>query len=118
VKLAERDGRAMELVEAIFTAYFQNGRDIGSTAELSRIGAEVGLSAGQLESFAQSKAGREDVDHEESRLRSFGVVAVPNLLLNGRVLVPGPADVPTYVQAIDQAIFPPVPEDAPKPTLH
>jgi hypothetical protein len=30
----------------------------------------------------------------------------PNLLINGRVLVPGPADVSTYVQALDQALFP------------
>jgi len=118
VKLATAEGLTMELVEAIFMAFFQDGRDIGSTEELARIGATVGLSAGLLESFVQSKAGREDVDHEESRLRSFGVIAVPNLLLNGRVLVPGPADVPTYVQAIDQAIFPPLAEDAPKPTFH
>jgi predicted DsbA family dithiol-disulfide isomerase len=118
VKLAAGEGLAMEMVEAIFRAFFQEGRDIGSAEELGRIGLAVGLSAALLETFSQSKAGREDVDQEESRLRSFGVVAVPNLLLNGRILVPGPADVPTYVQAIDQAIFPQVPEDAPKPTFH
>lgn len=118
VKLANSEGRAMELVEVVFKAFFQEGRDIGSNEELLRLGTSIGLSAPLLDSFAQSTAGREDVDHEETRLRSFGVVAVPNLLLNGRILVPGPADVPTYVQAIDQAIFPQIPEDAPKPTLH
>jgi len=117
VKLAEAERLTMELAEAIFRAYFQDGRDIGSSVELARIGADVGLSAALIESFVRSRAGAEDVDQEESRLRSFGVVAVPNLLLNGRVLVPGPADVPTYVQAIDQAIFPPLPADAPTPTL-
>ncbi len=118
VKLAEAERLTMELAEAIFRAYFQDGRDIGSSVELARIGADVGLSAALIESFVRSRAGAEDVDQEESRLRSFGVVAVPNLLLNGRVLVPGPADVPTYVQAIDQAIFPPLPAGGPRPTLH
>ncbi|MBX5463002.1 MAG: hypothetical protein IRZ28_18175, partial [Steroidobacteraceae bacterium] len=37
------------------------------------------------------------------------VVTTPNLLINGRVLVPGPADVSTYVQALDQALFPQLP---------
>jgi predicted DsbA family dithiol-disulfide isomerase len=34
------------------------------------------------------------------------VEGVPNLLLNSRVLVPGAADVATYIQALDQALFP------------
>jgi hypothetical protein len=44
------------------------------------------------------------------------VVATPNLLINGRVLVPGPADVSTYVQALDQALFPKLSSD--KKHLH
>ena len=40
------------------------------------------------------------------RIAGMGVLATPNLLINGRVLVPGPADVSTYVQALDQALFP------------
>ena len=43
--------------------------------------------------------------------------ALPNLLLNGRVLVPGPADVDTYVQALDQAMFPGTPPAATHPRL-
>ena len=43
-------------------------------------------------------------DHE--RLHALGVLSTPNLLLNGSVLVTGPADVAVYVQALDQALFP------------
>jgi len=58
----------------------------------------------------------EAITAEEKRLRGFGVTATPNLLINGRVLVPGPADVSTYVQALDQALFPQLPSD--KKHLH
>ena len=54
---------------------------------------------------------------EEQRLLLMGVRNVPNLLLNGRVLVPGPADVDTYVLALDQAVFPPSPSPADNPRL-
>ncbi len=33
------------------------------------------------------------------------------------VLVPGPADVDTYVLALDQAVFPPTPSPADNPRL-
>jgi predicted DsbA family dithiol-disulfide isomerase len=118
VKLAEKEGLAMETAEAIFRAFFEQGRDVGDASQLARIGAESGLSEALIGTFAGTAEGREAVEKEEARLRGFGVVAVPNLLLNGHILVPGPVDVPVYVQAIDQAIFPPLPQDAPQPTLH
>ncbi|MGB8327958.1 MAG: DsbA family protein [Steroidobacteraceae bacterium] len=118
VKLAERDGLAMQTAEAIFTAFFEQGRDIACLGELRQIGESAGLSAPVLAAFANPLAARDAVDAEEQRLRSFGVQAVPNLLLNGRILVPGPADVPTYVAAIDQALFPQAAPDADTPTLH
>jgi hypothetical protein len=34
------------------------------------------------------------------------------------VLVPGPADVSTYLQALDQALFPQLPAPADKKHLH
>ena len=46
------------------------------------------------------------MDAEEKRLQGLGVNGTPNLLINGRILVPGAAEVSTYVQALDQALFP------------
>jgi len=43
---------------------------------------------------------------------------VPNLLLNSRVLVPGAADVPTYIQALDQALFAESPSQERQRLLH
>jgi predicted DsbA family dithiol-disulfide isomerase len=46
------------------------------------------------------------------------VTATPNLLINGRILVPGPVDVSTYVQALDQALFPGLTAPQDKRALH
>ena len=73
---------------------------------LNAVAREAGLSGETLAAFANPVEGREQVAAEEQRLRGIGVVATPNLLINGRVLVPGPADVSTYIQALDQALFP------------
>jgi predicted DsbA family dithiol-disulfide isomerase len=104
--LAAADGRQGELADALFSAYFEHGRDIGQPEVLRSIAVDSGLGAHALAEFAAPGRGRDAVLEEEQRLRGMGVVATPNLLINGRVLVQGPADVPTYVQALDQALFP------------
>ena len=71
-----------------------------------------------LAAFNDPKAGADLVDAEEKRLQGLGVMATPNLLINGRILVPGPADVATYVQALDQALFPGLSASEDKRLLH
>lgn len=126
VLLASAEGRQSGVIDALFRAYFEQGRDIGDLHELRSIGAAQGVSAGALEDLVRAPvaaAGGVDlasdtVVAEEQRLRSLGVQNVPNLLLNGHVLVPGPAEVATYVQALDQVLFPAVESAEAPPRLH
>jgi predicted DsbA family dithiol-disulfide isomerase len=106
VRLAAREERQGDVVDALFVAYFEQGRDIGDREVLLSIARECGLSENTIAAFENLDEGREEVEAEEQRLRGLGVAATPNLLINGRILVPGPADVPTYVVALDQALFP------------
>lgn len=116
VALAAREDKQSEVADGLFRAFFEEGRDIGDRAVVEAIAREIGASEDTLAAFADPEAGRDEVAAEEKRLRGFGVVATPNLLINGRVLVPGPADVSTYLQALDQALFPQLPAD--KKHLH
>jgi predicted DsbA family dithiol-disulfide isomerase len=116
VALASREDKQSEVADAIFRAFFEQGRDIGDHAVMESVAQESGLGAETLAAFNKPEEGRDEVAAEEKRLRGFGVMATPNLLINGRVLVPGPADVSTYVQALDQALFPELPSD--KKHLH
>jgi len=109
VSLAAREDRHSEVADALFRAFFEDGRDISDMKVLEAIGHEAGLGADTMAAFANPDEGRDQIAAEEKRLRGFGVVATPNLLINGRVLVPGPADVSTYLQALDQALFPQLP---------
>ncbi|HTT02174.1 MAG TPA: DsbA family oxidoreductase [Steroidobacteraceae bacterium] len=106
VRLAARDGRQGEVIDLLFSAYFEHGRDIADTAVLSEITREAQLEPATCAAFADPGEARGDVAADEQRMRGLGIAVVPNLLINGRVLVPGPADVPTYLQALDQALFP------------
>jgi predicted DsbA family dithiol-disulfide isomerase len=106
VRLAARSGRQGELIDALFSAFFEHGRDIADRTVLGEIASDCRLAPVAHAAFANPHEGRGDVDAEERRMRGLGIAIVPNLLINGRVLVPGPADVATYLQALDQALFP------------
>jgi predicted DsbA family dithiol-disulfide isomerase len=116
VALAAKEEKQSEVADGIFRAFFEQGRDIGDKSVIEAVARESGLSDETLTAFGNPESGRDEIAAEEKRLRGFGVVATPNLLINGRVLVPGPADVSTYVQALDQALFPQLPSD--KKHLH
>lgn len=118
VALAAREEKHSEVADGLFRAFFEQGRNIGDHAVVETIGRETGLNADTLTAFANLEEARDEIAADEKRLRGFGVTATPNLLINGRVLVPGPADVSTYVQALDQALFPQLPAPADKKQLH
>jgi predicted DsbA family dithiol-disulfide isomerase len=106
VRLAARSGRQAEVIDALFSAFFEHGRDISDHSVLGEIASDCRLEPKTHVAFADRAEGRRDVDAEERRMRGLGIAVMPNLLINGRVLVPGPADVATYLQALDQALFP------------
>lgn len=118
VRLAAREGRQVMVIDALFSAFFEQGRDIADPAVLGEIAQDCQLDSDTRIAFQDRAQGREDVDAEEQRMRGLGIAVVPNLLINGRVLVPGPADVSTYVQALDQALFPELKASSNRRLLH
>ncbi len=136
VLAAAADGLHVAVADAIFRGYFEQGRDIGREEELVSIARESGLRPAAIARYARGflaatalaapdaeqrpdeAASVAAVLAEEQRLRALGVQNVPNLLLNGHVLVPGPAEEAIYVQALDQVLFPQVPDAPPPRWLH
>jgi len=118
VRVAARDGRQGEVIDLLFSAFFERGRDLADPAVLAEIAREAQLEPATCTAFADPGEGRGDVTADEQRMRGLGISVVPNLLINGRVLVPGPADVSTYVQALDQALFPELKSTRSRRRLH
>ncbi|HEY6455196.1 MAG TPA: DsbA family oxidoreductase [Steroidobacteraceae bacterium] len=118
VHLAGSDPRQGEVIDGIFRAFFEAGRDISNPLVLVQLASEAGVDESVRAAFTAGPQGRDEVLAEERRLRGLGVEGVPNLLLNSRVLVPGAADVATYIQALDQALFTEAPTQERQRLLH
>jgi predicted DsbA family dithiol-disulfide isomerase len=87
--LAEQEGIQEAVVEALFSAYFMDGRDVGDSRALNEIARQAGMSENGVVAFAASSAGTEEVRDLEERAVRSGVSGVPTFLLDGVKLFSG-----------------------------
>jgi predicted DsbA family dithiol-disulfide isomerase len=90
--LAEHHGAQDAAVEALFRAYFTEGRDIGDHAVLAACGAEAGLR--DVAVFLAGDLADDEVRAADKAARDAGVSGVPSFFLDGYNLFSGamPAD--------------------------
>lgn len=77
------------VVEALFRAYFIEGRDIGESGVLADIASHAGMTRSQAAGFLDSEEGAREVTEEEQAARMAGVSGVPAFFLDGAPLMVG-----------------------------
>lgn len=87
--LAEEEGVQDALVEALFRAYFIEGRDVGDRRELADIARQVDLSQGLVVPFLEGTNGIKEVRAQEDNAKMSGISSVPTFILNGVKLFSG-----------------------------
>lgn len=103
VRYALRYGRADALVEALFSAHFTDGRDIGDHGVLAAIGQSCGLDPLAVRRFL---AGDEDLDavHADSlRAHRLGINGVPCFVIAGRHAIAGAQEPEVIERLLDVA---------------
>jgi predicted DsbA family dithiol-disulfide isomerase len=89
IRLATETGDADPVVEALFNAYFIEGRDIGDAETLATIAAEAGLDGEDAARFLASRDGAEEVLAEDMSARRIGINAVPCFIFERKYVVSG-----------------------------
>ena len=106
VLLAEQEERSDDVVERLFRAFFEEGRDIGDRRVLGEIGESAGMNPSLVQAELDADTIRGEVLARQARIRRSGLTGVPGLIVNGTVAVLGAQEPETIVAAIDQALFP------------
>ncbi|CAL8475564.1 DsbA family oxidoreductase [Caballeronia sp. S22] len=73
------EGKTEALFDAIFSAYFSRGENIGTLEVLVRLAAAVGFEAQDVREFLESAQGEAEVVARELEAQSQGVSAVPSV---------------------------------------
>ncbi len=77
------------VVEGLFAAYFNEGRDVGDQAVLADVGASAGLDRAMILAMLASDEGQAEVQSELQRAVSLRVSGVPTVLVDGVPLFSG-----------------------------
>ena len=104
VRHAERKGTDRALVEAIFTAYFLEGRNIGDRRELVSIAVKHGFTDGEVLALLQDEGERLRTRDEAAWTIQSGVIGVPFYVINDREHISGARDVSVFRDAIERAL--------------
>ncbi|MEM9620379.1 MAG: DsbA family oxidoreductase [Pseudomonadota bacterium] len=78
-----------ELAEALFIAYFCQGKDVGKRDVLVEVAAGVGLDSAAAAEFLSSDAGTAEVQQQLARAPELGVSGVPGYYIANAFLLPG-----------------------------
>jgi predicted DsbA family dithiol-disulfide isomerase len=105
IRWAANAGPEMQdaVVEALFRAYFAEGRHIGDASVLTAIAAEAGMDAGLVAELLAGDADRELVRHEAELARELGVTGVPTFIIANRYAVVGAQAPRQLAQAFQMA---------------
>ncbi len=92
--IAGQKGAQDAVVEALFNAYFHEGRNIGEMPVLVDAAQEAGLDGAKIAKLLTSGTGAAEVREELERAQDVGVDSVPTIAFKGEPLVSGaaPAD--------------------------
>lgn len=98
----EGGGKQVALKEALFKAYFTDGRDPSDSGVLVDVAASVGLDADRARAILASDEYAADVRAREQLYLRNGIHAVPAVILNNKYLVQGGQPVEAFERALAQ----------------
>jgi predicted DsbA family dithiol-disulfide isomerase len=86
-KWAESKGRGDSYHEAMFRAYYVDGKNIGKAGELVEIAASIGLPDKEAIEVLEKRTFKTDVDSDWSRCKALGITGVPAFMVGGLSIV-------------------------------
>lgn len=102
--LADQEGCQDAVVEALFRAYFTEGRDISNCQTLIDVVAEAGLDRQRAEAMLNSDEGMDAIKEAGEQARRFRVDSVPLFVINNEITLPGAHPPEDFLTAFNQTL--------------
>ena len=103
IHLAASHGRQDEAKEALLSAHFEHGEDIGDVETLVRLGTSIGLDAGEVRSALADGTFAESVRDDIAQAQRYGISGVPFFVVDEKYGVSGAQPTELFTQVLDQA---------------
>lgn len=104
VKLAAQNGLASEMEEALFSAYFIEGKCVSDPEVLISIGTKMGLDEKRINIMLKSEEFKDSLISEKEDVKlKYELHYIPFYLINKSHILQGSIEVQTYIDTIREA---------------
>ena len=93
-----------EFKEALLTAYFTNGKDVGDIETILASAESVGLSVTELRKSLETDEGINEVRQDFEAAIDMEISGVPCFVIDGRYMIPGAQDVDVFEQVLERVL--------------
>lgn len=101
-EIAAETGQQDTIVEALFRAYFESGKDIGNLDTLLVIAASAGLEPSLVRARIAAREDWPAIEAAEQEIRSAGITGVPFFILDRRLVLQGAQEPAAFEGAFDE----------------
>lgn len=101
--LAKQHSLGNEAEEALFKAYFTDGKNIDDTEVLTDLGATLGLNTDEIKQALASDKFTDEVKQDINQARQLGISGVPFFVMNNKYGVSGAQAVPVFLQSLEKS---------------
>jgi predicted DsbA family dithiol-disulfide isomerase len=102
IRWAGAAGTQNAIVEGLFSAYFEEGRDIGDPAVLEWIAAQAGMDGDLVRELLEQEVDRNLVEREDDLAHRMGINGVPTFIFANKYLVSGAQDSVALLRIIEK----------------
>ena len=103
IQLAKKHGKGDAAEEALFKAYFTEGKNIADHPTLVEIGSELGLDKNEVAQMLRSDLFSREVERDVHHAEEYGARGVPFFVLNGKYGVSGAQSPEVFLQALEKS---------------
>jgi len=101
--LAKKHGLGEAAEEALFKAYFIEGKNIDDKDTLIGLGVSIGLNADEIKQTLESDAFAEEVRYDIAEAQQLGIRGVPFFVMNNKYGVSGAQAVPVFFETLEKS---------------
>ncbi len=103
ILLASQSNKTWQMVEQLYTAYFEKGADLNNEEALVALAQNAGLERENVVQLLHSEALKDEVIHSQIQAQQLDITGVPFFIINQRYGISGAQPTELFVEALDRA---------------
>ena len=103
IKFAAEEDKDGEVVHALYTAYFEAGRNIADQNVLLEIAESAALDTAKAKDMLESDLLKELIYADQNEAKEIGVQGVPFIVIDGEYAIAGARSAADYIKALEEA---------------